>query len=165
MTFKTSDGGSVSAHRVIVAAGSPVFHAMLYGNMKESSQKEIELTNIDSTILKKLFLFIYIGCAEETLMQCLNLMLAADYFGIDALVKLSGHMVEKALDCCPVIWSKKHWIALTNCSVATFAVKYHFDSLLPSCMILMECFADIIVDDDLGIVPKPIPLPVLIMFL
>ena len=25
VTFKTSDGGSVSAHRVIVAAGSPVF--------------------------------------------------------------------------------------------------------------------------------------------
>jgi len=32
VTFKTSDGGSMSAHRVIVAAGSPVFHAMLYGN-------------------------------------------------------------------------------------------------------------------------------------
>ena len=49
VTFKTSDGGSVSAHRVIVAAGSPVFHAMLYGNMKESSQKEIELPIIEST--------------------------------------------------------------------------------------------------------------------
>ena len=45
VTFKTSDGGSVSAHRVIVAASSPVFHAMLYGNMKESNQKEIELPN------------------------------------------------------------------------------------------------------------------------
>ena len=33
----------MSAHRVIVAAGSPVFHAMLYVNMKESSQNEIEL--------------------------------------------------------------------------------------------------------------------------
>jgi len=32
VTFKTSDGGSVSAHRVIV-----VVHAMLYGNMKEST--------------------------------------------------------------------------------------------------------------------------------
>ena len=29
VTFKTSDGGSVSAHRAIVAAGSPVFHDML----------------------------------------------------------------------------------------------------------------------------------------
>ena len=27
VTFKTSDGGSVSGHRAIVAAGSPVFHA------------------------------------------------------------------------------------------------------------------------------------------
>ena len=61
VTFKTSDGGSVSAHKLIVAAGSPVFHAMLYGNMKESSQKEIELPNIDSSTLKKLFRFIYTG--------------------------------------------------------------------------------------------------------
>ena len=153
VTFKTSDGGSVSAHRVIVAAGSPVFHAMLYGNMKESSQKEIELTNIDSTILKKLFLFIYIGCAEGTLMQCLDLMLAADYFGIDALEKLCSHMVENALDCS------------NYCSVVTFAVNNHFDSLLPSCMLFMECFADTIVDDDLGINPEPLPLSVLITFL
>ena len=57
MTFKTSDGGSVSAHRVIVAAGSPVFHAMLYGNMKESSQKEIELPNIDSSTLRRCLVF------------------------------------------------------------------------------------------------------------
>ena len=68
-------------------------------------------------------------------------------------MKLSGHMVEKVLDCS------------NYCSVATFAVKYHFDSLLPSCVIFMECFADIIVDDDLGIVPEPMHLPVLIMFL
>ena len=43
ITFKTSDGGSVSGHRAIIAAGSPVFHAMLYGNMKESNEKEIKL--------------------------------------------------------------------------------------------------------------------------
>jgi len=72
-TFKTSDGGSVSAHRVIIAAGSPVFHAMLYGNMKESSRKEIELPNIDSSTLKKLFSFIYSGHVRTTVMECLQL--------------------------------------------------------------------------------------------
>jgi len=49
VTFKTSDGGSVSAHWVIVVAGSPGFHAMLCGSMKESSQKDIELPSIKDT--------------------------------------------------------------------------------------------------------------------
>jgi len=61
VTFKTSDGGSVSVHRAIVAAGSPVFHAMLYGNMKENGQKEIELPSINSNILKKLLSFFCSG--------------------------------------------------------------------------------------------------------
>ena len=153
VTFKTSDGGSVSAHRVIVAAGSPVFHAMLYGNMKESSQKEIELPNIDSSTLKRLFLFIYTGCAEGTLTQCLDLMLAGDYFGVVALEKLCIHVIENALECS------------NCCSVATFAVKHHFDALLQSCMLFIECFADSIVDDYLGIDAEPMPLQALIMFL
>ena len=49
----------MSAHRVIVAAGSPVFHAMLYGNMKESRQKEIELPTTDTEILSALLTFVY----------------------------------------------------------------------------------------------------------
>ena len=34
----------MSGHRTIVAAGSPLFHAMLYGNMKECREKENELS-------------------------------------------------------------------------------------------------------------------------
>ena len=70
VTFKMSDGSSVSAHRVIVAAGSPVFHAMLYGSMKESSQKEIELPNIERSILKMLFYFIYTGHVKASTAKC-----------------------------------------------------------------------------------------------
>ena len=42
--INTSDGGSVGSHRAIVAAVSPVFHAMLYGNMKECREKENKLS-------------------------------------------------------------------------------------------------------------------------
>ena len=35
---------------------------MLYGNMKQSSQKEIELPKIDSTlVLNSIFTFVYFG--------------------------------------------------------------------------------------------------------
>jgi len=95
VTFKTSDGGSVSAHRVIVAAGSPVFRVMLHGNMKESSQKEIELPNIDSNRLKKLFPFIYSGQIRTILMDYVELLQAADYFNIKELKTMCHDMITK----------------------------------------------------------------------
>ena len=35
VTFKTADGGSLGAHRAIIAASSPVFRAMLYGKKEK----------------------------------------------------------------------------------------------------------------------------------
>ena len=85
VTFKTSDGGSVSGHRAIVAAGSPVFHAMLYGNMKESNEKEIKLSSIDSETLKVLLTFLYTGKATFDINRCMKLLEAANYFVVGML--------------------------------------------------------------------------------
>ena len=97
VTFKTSDGGSVSAHRVIVAAGSPVFHAMLYGNIKERSQKEIDLPNIDSSTLKNLFSFLYSGHVQTNLMGCVELLQVANYFDIKELKTMCLKLIENKL--------------------------------------------------------------------
>ena len=75
VTFKTSNGGSVSAHRAIVAAGSPVFHTMLYGNMKERNEKEIKLPSVDTETLKVLLSFLYTGKIEVDSENCLFLRL------------------------------------------------------------------------------------------
>ena len=126
VTFKTSDGGSVSAHRVIVAAGSPVFHAMLYGNMKESSQKEIELTNIDSSTLKKVFCFIYTGCVEANFAKSLELLQAADYLNIGALESTCVEIIDE-------------FINIHNyCDIAVFAVECQCKYLLKCCVDFME---------------------------
>ena len=95
MTFKTSDGGSVNAHRVKVAAG--LVHATLYGNMKERGQKELELPNIDSSIFQEMFCFIYTGQVQASLTTCLSLLQTADYFGIDALKTICLRMVKKGI--------------------------------------------------------------------
>ena len=47
----------MSGHRAIVTAGSPVFHAMLYGNMKESNEKEVPLPSVDTETFKALLSF------------------------------------------------------------------------------------------------------------
>ena len=150
VTFKTSDGGSVSAHRVIVAAGSPVFHAMLYGNMKESNQKEIELPNIDSSTLKDMFHFIYTGQVQGSIIMCLNLLPAADYFGVGALKAVCFRMVQDRLEF--DIYQ----------DVATFAIEHHLDSVFEACVEFMECNVYEICRFNSG---KPIPLPLLVAFL
>ena len=94
VTFKTSDGGSVSAHRLIVAAGSPVFHAMLYGNMKESHEKEIELPTVDTETYEALLSFLYTGKTTVDSENCFSILDAAHYFDVaavdDALVDIEN---------------------------------------------------------------------------
>ena len=123
VTFKTSDGGSVSAHRVIVAAGSPVFHAMLYGNMKESSQKEIELPNVDSSTLQRLFHYIYTGRVRANLKDSLEFVRAARYFNIDI-----GDF-----------WLVQQAMILPNYyEIVTYALHWQLDELFKKCVEYME---------------------------
>ena len=153
VTFKTSDGGSVSAHRVIVAAGSPVFHAMLYGNMKESSQKEIELPNIDSNMLKMLFYFFYTGHVRASFTKCFELIPVADYFGVAGLVTFCTFVIQMNL-------------TIYNCGDAVaLAMKYQLDSVLEKCIRYMEENAYRIVECGSLSGPKPYPLPAVIEFL
>ena len=153
VTFKTSDGGSVSAHRVIVAAGSPVFHAMLYGNMKESSQKEIELPNIDSSTLKMLFHFIYTGHVITSFTKCFDLLLAADFFGVAGLITVCSRIIESDLRIDDLG------------DVAAFAMKHQFNSLLATCMQSIEEVSRIIVCNELRCRIEPLQLPIVIEFL
>ncbi|XP_065887539.1 kelch-like protein 26 [Dysidea avara] len=125
VTFKTSDGGSVSAHRVIVAAGSRVFHAMLYGNMKESSQKEIELPNIEEDILRHLLTFMYTGKVCFSMDRCVDILDAAHYFGVEILESCCADYIETTL-------------AIENCCEnVTVAHKKNIQVLVAKCLSFM----------------------------
>ncbi|XP_065887347.1 BTB/POZ domain-containing protein 9-like [Dysidea avara] len=150
VTFKTSDGGSVSAHRVIVAAGSPVFRAMLYGGTKESNQKEIELPTVDSVVLKRLIDFVYTGKVQTTLDDCLDLLQAAHYFGIASLENLCVNMMVASLD-------------LHNYSnTITIAFQQQFDVLFKHCLEMMETRANEIICTTEFL---SLPLPLIAMFM
>ena len=129
VTFKTSDGGSVSAHRVIVAAGSPVFHAMLYGNMKESIQKEIALPTVDTSTFKSLLAFMYCGNFEINTDNCLNILEAACYFNIASLETRSADFIAGMIN------------VENCCNIATAASAKKFDALLGKCLefIIINC--------------------------
>ena len=135
VTFKTSDGGSVSAHRVIVAAGSPVFHAMLYGNMKESNQKEIELPTVDSKTLLTLLTFVYTGTVNID-PQCVEKVLDATYyFNIAYLENQLIDFITKSLDITNIV------------DIALFANNSNFPCLFESCLSFMYHNADTVARD------------------
>ena len=125
VTFKTSDGGSVSAHRVIVAAGSPVFHAMLYGNMKESSQNEIVLPTVDTGTFKYLVSFMYCGNIEINTDNCLDILEAACYFNIAPLETKSADFIAGMIN------------VENCCNIAMAANAKNFDTLLEKCLKFM----------------------------
>ena len=124
VTLKTSDGGSVSAHRAIVVAGSPVFHAicMLYGNMKESNEKEIELQSVDTETFKALLSFVYTGKVELDTNNCYKILEAAQYFIVTSLENKCAEFIAGLLntkDFCTITAfanSKNSTILLEKCS-------------------------------------------------
>ena len=126
VTFKTSDGGNVSAHRVIVAAGSPVFRAMLYGGTKESSQTEIELPTIDTEMLNMVFKFMYTGEVNPKSDKHLDLLQAAHYFDVRVLEIMTSDIIAQSLD-------------LHNyCKIVTIAAEKQFQILWHRCFHFIE---------------------------
>jgi len=135
VTFMTSDGGSVSAHRVIVAAGSPVFHAMLYGNMKESSEKEINLPTIDTKTFSNLLKFIYTGMVKVESGYFENLLDAAQFFNVASLEAKVAEYITSSLD------------VKSFFPIVAIACNKKFDQLLEQCMQFMYTNASVITED------------------
>ena len=132
--LKTSDGGTVSGHRAMIAAGSPVFHAMLYGNMKERNEKEIDLPSVDTRSLQCLLTFMYTGQVEATSDECCGLLLAARYFNIVALEAKCIDTIAKSLN------------DLNCCKFTLFAVEQQLDMLLKQCYVYMQNNMDKIIN-------------------
>ena len=66
VTLKLSNG-SIDAHRMILAAVSPVFERMFYGDFKEGKSVIVNLPKDDSKIMNLLIDFVYRGSCELNL--------------------------------------------------------------------------------------------------
>ncbi|GMF30207.1 unnamed protein product [Phytophthora fragariaefolia] len=83
------------AHRFILAASSPPFRAMLTGNMRESSRRDVELHDIEPTIVEKMLLFMYTGDVVLDLESVLGLLIAAEMYELVALREMCKGFVLK----------------------------------------------------------------------
>ena len=100
VTLKLSDG-SIAAHKMLLAAVSPVFKAMFYGNFKEANSIEVDLPDKNFKIMQKLLDVIFKGsCEIDSFDDIVPLMEAADYFQIEKkpLQVMCGEIVIKQFE-------------------------------------------------------------------
>ena len=100
VTLKLSDG-SIDAHKMILAAVSPVFERMFYGDFKEGKSKEVDLPKDNYKVMKLLVDFVYSGsCKVDDLDDTFPLIEAMDRYQInkDLLQHTCGEAILSQLD-------------------------------------------------------------------
>ena len=100
VTLKLSDG-SIDAHKMILAAVSPVFERMFYGDFKEGKSMIADLPADSYKVFKLLIDFIYTGsCKLDCMDNILPLMEVVDRYQIDkgAFYQACGKIVLPKLD-------------------------------------------------------------------
>jgi speckle-type POZ protein len=86
--LKTNDNEVLSAHKVILAARSPVFYGMVTSEMKEAKEGVAEVPDFDSKIMKEVLRFIYCNEVENLEEIADELIVAADKYQIEQLKSL-----------------------------------------------------------------------------
>nr|XP_045088253.1 BTB/POZ and MATH domain-containing protein 2-like [Aegilops tauschii subsp. strangulata] len=93
-------GQMFSAHRLILAARSPVFRAELLGAMKEKAGGPIEIHDMEADVFKCLLHFIYTDSlpAHLDVMMASHLLVAADRYNIERLKLICEHKLRSHID-------------------------------------------------------------------
>ncbi|KAK1630351.1 hypothetical protein QYE76_004666 [Lolium multiflorum] len=90
------DGESFSAHRLVLAARSPVFRAELYGSMAESRMASITIQEMGASTFRSMLHYMYHGSLPDagmmdvssTMAEYQSLLAAADRYGVERLKKI-----------------------------------------------------------------------------
>jgi speckle-type POZ protein len=88
-------GESFSAHRLVLAARSPVFRAQLYGPMAKSKMTSIAIQDMEASTFRSMLHYIYHGSLPDagkvvvsfTMSEYQHLLVAADRYGVEGLKK------------------------------------------------------------------------------
>jgi len=90
-------GTNFECHKVFLAACSPVFKAMLTSNMQEKINNKIEIDDIKPEVMTELLEFIYTGRSSNLDQFSVDLLIAADKYGIDSMKKLCEDILINSL--------------------------------------------------------------------
>ncbi|CAL5014788.1 unnamed protein product [Urochloa decumbens] len=96
-------GRAFPAHRVVLAARSPVFRAELFGGMMEKDARRIKIAGVRPEVFGLLLRFVYTeslpgdgeGCDAATMRR---LLVAADLYGLDRLKRICEGKLHASID-------------------------------------------------------------------
>lgn len=96
-----SDGRSFRVHKVLLAATSDYFRAMLCGGMRESTENRVELKGVSADSLGQILDFLYSGSLRLDADNLSDLLNAASHLQVAAALALcSDYMVEELSNGC-----------------------------------------------------------------
>ena len=111
-----SDSG-VGAHRLTLSTVSPYFKAMFASNMKESTEKVVNVTLFGESILRAVVDFAYLGKVSIDVATLVPLFAAADHFNMQRLVDACNACYSwkmTAYNCCQWYIDSLLWGQLTE---------------------------------------------------
>ncbi|XP_011871171.1 PREDICTED: speckle-type POZ protein-like [Vollenhovia emeryi] len=91
-------GKEFQAHKVILAAQSPVFSAMFGHEMKERETNRVDITDMDPEVWREMVRFIYTGKVANLKEMANDLLTAADKYGVERLKKMCEWALVKKLN-------------------------------------------------------------------
>ena len=93
------DGTKLHAHKIVLAAKSPVFEAMFTHETQEKLLNRVDVVDILPEVFKEILRFVYTGKIESTLMKefCIKLLIAADKYMLDDLKMLCLNYLHSSL--------------------------------------------------------------------
>ncbi|BAF26585.1 BTB/POZ and MATH domain-containing protein 1 [Oryza sativa Japonica Group] len=134
-------GEMFAAHRLVLAARSPVFKAELFGPTKKGTIDAIQIDNMEARVFKALLEFIYtdiwseIGHGKDNVAMAQQLLAAADRYGLQRL---------------KFVYEDKLCNHIDTCSVSTMLVlaeKHHCCKLKEACSTFLSFMSPPIVED------------------
>ncbi|GBM50661.1 Speckle-type POZ protein-like B [Araneus ventricosus] len=91
-------GISIPAHKIILSARSPVFAAMFANPMKESRENEVDITDIDESVLRALLMFMYTGKTSDlTVSSAADLFFGADKYQLPGLKTACSYFLKDSV--------------------------------------------------------------------
>ncbi|XP_020264323.1 BTB/POZ domain-containing protein At1g55760 [Asparagus officinalis] len=99
ITITASDGGSIPAHRAVLATRSPVFRSMFSHDLKEKSLSTVHISDMSFDACRAFLNYIYGDFqAKEFLAHRLALLSAADKYSIDDLKEACHDSLSEDID-------------------------------------------------------------------
>jgi len=99
------EGHSISCHKVILGARSPVFNAMFIHNMTENQSRTIDIEDLDIETVKDMLKYMYAARIENLNTRSPRLLEAADKYALSELKEVcedtlcSSLSVDSCLEC------------------------------------------------------------------